>query len=186
MSERAGVVAGCSILGVEAMDTVKATHDAVVQEIKRALATTRKEGEGGEGRGSRVTLKLGYPHLEQVVSLHFEGVAGNTAAFERTGESPYCFLLPSQLLQLLAAEDEAAGQRLARVNDSRVQSYLKALRRMATSYSKVGAQTRYIHAPCSLIPRLMVGHVGSGNETRYLLCYVACGVWERDQVTPVL
>lgn len=143
------MVPGCSILGVEEADTVKATHDAVVQEIKKALAASREGKEEGEGGGgARVTLKLGYPHLEQVVSLHFEGMAGNTTAFERTSESPYCFRLPSELLRLLAAEDEAVAQRLGReeegerqrlaMEDSRCQSYLKAFKKMTSSYSKVG------------------------------------------------
>ena len=135
-SAEAGLVPGCCILAVAGTDTTKATHDVVVQEIKRELAGTRAE-EGG----ARVKLKLSFPHLEQAVSFHYEAPQGNVEAIERTSESPYGFLLPAQLLRVLEREGEGVGARLAAaaaVEEPHVTAYLAALRTMVSRYHKVG------------------------------------------------
>lgn len=90
---QAGIIPACSILKVGDSDVLRSSHDDVVAAVRASL----KKTEGQEG-GRSVTLKLSYPFIEQMASYKYETTNSlNVDVFERSVESPYVFLVPSQV-----------------------------------------------------------------------------------------
>lgn len=89
----AGLLPGCCIFCVGEEDVMRASHDSVVAAVRGALSQTSQQ-EGG----ASVTLKVGFPSLEQVAIFKYdnnEDIPVNVV--ERTLESPYTFTLPAKV-----------------------------------------------------------------------------------------
>ena len=89
----AGLLPGCCILRVGQEDVMRSSHDAVVVAVKGSLSKTSHQE-----KGASVTLKLGFPSLEQVSIFRYDSSEDTPInVVERALESPYTFSLPAQV-----------------------------------------------------------------------------------------
>ena len=74
-------------------NVLQSTHEEVVSAVRRALANTA-ESDGG----SKVSLKLSNPFMENLTSYSYESNDSATIdVYERLIESPYIFSIPAQV-----------------------------------------------------------------------------------------
>ncbi len=93
VAAKAGLLPGCCVLKVGDKDVLKLSHEAAVQSIKDALASS-----AGEEDGAKVKLKLSFGHMEQVASYYYSTSAeSQVKVFDQTVESAYCFELPAKV-----------------------------------------------------------------------------------------